>query len=244
MIEIIPAIDIRNGRCVRLVQGSYDAETVYAEDPLVMAQSFKDAGCRRLHLVDLDGARSGRLQHTALLESISRQTGLVTDYSGGIRTDEDIALALGSGAGMVCIGSMSMTDPERVCQWGNTYGRDRIIISVDIRDGLVATHGWERQTLVSWEQLMAPFYEQGFRQFSCTDIGRDGMLSGANLHLYEQISKRFPGLHLIASGGISSIGELQGLRDCGCSGVIIGKAIYEQRITLHELSSFIGYGTH
>lgn len=243
MIEPIPAIDIRNGRCVRLEQGSYDAETIYAEDPVTVAQRFEEAGLRRLHLVDLDGARSGRMQHTELLQTIGRQTGLRIDYSGGIRTEEDVALVLNSGAAMVCIGSMSYTNPDQVIRWGGLHGTERIIISVDLRNGFAATNGWEQQTQTSWEQLIAPFYEEGFRQFSCTDIGRDGMLGGANLHLYAQISKRFPGIDLIASGGISTIGELRQLEASGCTGAIIGKAIYERRITLSELATFMTNGT-
>lgn len=243
MIELIPAIDIRNGRCVRLEQGSYEAETIYAEDPVAVAQRFKDAGLRRLHLVDLDGARCGHMQHIDLLRAISLQTGLLIDYSGGIRTDEDVALALNSGAAMVCIGSRSHTDPEQVIRWGELYGRERIIISADLRDGYVATNGWEQQTQTSWEQLIGPFYEKGFRQFSCTDISRDGMLGGANLHLYGHINKRFPGLDLVASGGISTIGELRQLEASGCTAAIIGKAIYEHRITLSELTTFMANGT-
>ncbi len=238
-IEIIPAIDIIDGKCVRLTQGDYEQKKVYNEDPLEVAKMFEDAGVKRLHTVDLDGARSQHVVNEKVIERIATHTNLVVDFGGGIKSDEDLKKAFGAGAEMVTIGSVAVKEPEMFCEWIEHYGADRIILGADVRNGRISINGWKEEG----EQMLMPFIrqwnERGISKVLCTDISRDGMLQGASVNLYKEIIADFPTLHLIASGGVSCIGDIEQLNEAGIPAVVFGKAIYEGRICLKELERFL-----
>jgi len=238
-MTIIPAIDIIDGKCVRLTKGDYRATTIYHEDPLAMAREFEDAGARRLHLVDLDGARSGQVQNWKVLENLASRTRLQIDFSGGIRTVEEVTRALDTGTRYIALGSLAATAPEKVMEWVTQWGADSFIIGADVRDEQVSIRGWTEQIALSVYELIESYRAGGIRQFFCTDISRDGMLQGSAINLYREILKRSPGIELIASGGVQSVSELEELQSAGCSGVIIGKALYEGKIKWVELQRFL-----
>lgn len=235
----IPAMDLMEGRCVRLSQGAYDRRTTYPTDPEVMARTFADSGVRRLHVVDLDGARAGKPQHLDLLRALARDQRLAIDHSGGVRTSDDVQRVLDAGATFVAIGSMAATAPGTVLRWAERFGADRFILGADTHNGTVATHGWEQRSVLSVDAFLAPFLEVGMRRVFCTDIARDGMLQGPATELYTALLQRHPDLELIASGGIRDAADLRALEEAGCAGAIIGKALYEGHLTLEELGPWL-----
>lgn len=233
-MEIIPAIDLMGGRCVRLSQGDYDRCCVYTGDPVDMAFCFEKAGVRRLHLVDLDGARRGKIVHLDLLRKICSSTRLQVDFSGGIKTGEEVQRILDAGARWVTIGSMAQTNPEEVRCWITKYGTDRIIIAADVRKEQVCINGWQRRSDKTIYDLIEQ-YDGVLRNLMCTDIERDGMFSGPSLELYGKLRTKYPGINLIASGGISSGEDVTALFRLGITSVVIGKAFYEGRLTWEEM---------
>ena len=238
MIELIPAIDLIDGKCVRLTQGDYDSKKIYNEDPLEVAKMFENNGIRRLHVVDLDGAREGRIINYRTLERLAIRTSLVIDFGGGLKTENDLEIAFNSGAEMVTGGSIAVKEPERFVSWISRYGSRKIILGADAKNRKIAINGWQSTT----EQDLIPFIEtyqqQGIRTVICTDIGRDGMLQGPATDLYREIRKALPEIYLIASGGVSSVADIEQLATAGIPAVIFGKAIYEGRIQLNDLTRF------
>ena len=232
---IIPAIDIIDGKCVRLTQGDYAQKKVYNEDPLEVAKRFADAGITRLHLVDLDGAKAKHIVNYKVLERIATRTDLHIDFGGGLKQDEDLRIAFESGAAQITGGTVAVKNPDRFLAWLERYGAERIILGADVKNGKIAVSGWQEE---SQEELL-PFLERylaaGVRYAICTDVSKDGLLQGAALELYADIRERFPDLQLIASGGVTAMEEVNRLREIGCFGAIIGKAIYEGHIRLEEL---------
>ncbi len=235
---IIPAIDIIEGKCVRLTQGDYEQKKVYNEDPLEVAKAYEDHGLQRLHLVDLDGARARHIVNYRVLERLATHTGLHIDFGGGLKSDDDLRIAFDSGARQVTGGTIAAKDPDRFLSWLNRYGSEKIILGADVRDGQIAVSGWQEKTEAELFEYLGHYVDQGILYSICTDISRDGLLQGSAVDLYRQIIERFPDLRLIASGGVTSPEELEHLRNAGCFGAIIGKAIYEGRITLKELQNF------
>lgn len=234
-MEIIPAIDIIDGKCVRLTQGDYAQKKIYNERPLEVARAFEDAGLRRLHLVDLDGARAGAVKNWKVLETIAGKTGLAVDFGGGVKTSADVDIVLNSGAVLVTVGSLAVKDPVLFVSWLEEYGAARFLLGADVRDEKIAVSGWMETTDRWVYDFIQEYMDKGVRQLFCTDVSRDGLLQGPALDLYKNIVGKFPELHFIASGGVSGIDDVRRLAEVGCKGVIIGKAIYEGRITLKEL---------
>ncbi|MGI6525176.1 MAG: 1-(5-phosphoribosyl)-5-[(5-phosphoribosylamino)methylideneamino]imidazole-4-carboxamide isomerase [Bdellovibrionota bacterium] len=231
MITVIPAIDLIEGRCVRLSKGDFSKKTVYG-DPLTIAKTFAESGARYLHLVDLDGAKAGSPQQIHLLESIVKETRLKVDFSGGIRTDSDIKAVFSAGASQITLGSIALKNPELFYQWLDEYGAEKIILASDFRDGLIALSGWTEASEVSLHDFLTTFVKRGGIYTLCTDISRDGMLSGPALNTYQEIQKTFPTLKIIASGGISSRSDITALNQLGLYGVVVGKAFFEGKIPL------------
>jgi phosphoribosylformimino-5-aminoimidazole carboxamide ribotide isomerase len=236
-MEIIPAIDIIDGKCVRLQQGDYAQKTVYNENPLQVARRFEAAGLRRLHLVDLDGAKAGKVTNWKVLESIATHTQLAVDFGGGIQTAADVEVILNSGAVYAAVGSVAVKSEALFTAWLQQFGPEKFLLGADVREENIAVKGWTETTTVNIFDFVQNMMQKGVQQFFCTDIGKDGMLQGPSLDLYKRLLTRFAGLQLIASGGVSSIEDLKALREAGCSGAIIGKAIYEGKIGLEELVS-------
>lgn len=236
----IPAIDLLEGKAVRLTQGAYDSAKIYAEDPVVLAKTFEDAGCTHLHLVDLEGARMGIVQHMSVLEEIAQKTSLTIDFSGGLSEIGHIEDAIHAGASWVGIGSKAVTDPSWVKQVIETIGADRILLSADARDGYVATKGWTQTSNVTLTEHIRTYLDAGVCRMVVTDIGRDGMLQGPSIELYKSLLAQFrgDGLNLIASGGISGIADLESCQAIGCAAVVIGKAYYEGHLSLEEIVGF------
>jgi phosphoribosylformimino-5-aminoimidazole carboxamide ribotide isomerase len=235
MIDVIPAIDLIDGACVRLTKGDYGTKQVYEKDPLVMAKRFEDAGIKRLHLVDLDGAKAGKVVNLSVLENLVNETNLEIDFGGGIKTDNDLKSVLNAGAKWLTIGSLAVKDSEKMKSWIQTYGAELFILGADVRDGNIAVSGWLETSNMHWESFMLDYYQSGVRQFLCTDISRDGMLNGPSIELYKEIMMRFPDCYLIASGGVSGKHDLVELDEAKIPAVVLGKAIYEGRITLNEI---------
>jgi phosphoribosylformimino-5-aminoimidazole carboxamide ribotide isomerase len=233
-MRLIPAIDILNGQCVRLVKGDYNQKTIYNENPLEVAKSFEANGLKYVHLVDLDGAKSNGIVNYKTIESIAKNTSLSIDFGGGIKSRSDLETAFNAGAKQVTIGSLAVKNPELVSEWITTFGADKIILGADIDNGNIATNGWKEKS--NWELFdFLTFYKtKGIETVICTDISKDGMLQGSNADLYQKLISEF-NLNIIASGGVSSLEELKTLRQMGCDGAIIGKAIYEGKITLKQL---------
>lgn len=238
MIELIPAIDIIEGRCVRLSQGDYDTKKVYG-DPVEMARMFEDHGFRRLHVVDLDGAKSKHVVNLDTLRAITRETNLTVDFGGGVKTDEDLQKVFDAGATLATAGSIAISQPELYLEWLGRYGAEHLILGADVREGKVSINGWLEDSDVCLTDYLERYMTAGTHNVLCTEISRDGMLSGPALPLYEDIMKRYPQCHLIASGGVSSIEDLRRLEASGIPAVVFGKAIYEGRIDLKELSEFM-----
>lgn len=238
MLTIIPAIDLIDGKCVRLSKGDYDQKTVYNEDPLEVAKAFQDHGLQRLHLVDLDGAKEKHVVNWRMLDKIASKTDLIIDFGGGIKTDEDIEVVFNSGANMATIGSIAVTDKTLFYSWFEKYGPDRIILGADVNEKKIAVAGWLETTDMELFEFLEEYLSRGVKHVLCTDISKDGMLEGTSMELYEELLQKFPDIGLIASGGIASINELHILDKMNVSGAIIGKAIYEGKITLKDLQEF------
>lgn len=236
MIKIIPAIDIINGHCVRLSQGDYQRITDYSESPTAMAENFEALGFKRLHVVDLDGARSGKVINIKALKEITSRTNLIVDFGGGIKSEEDLKNVFEAGASAVSIGSIAVSDPDIVSLWADSFGAEKFIISADVRDNIVRTNGWTKNSGITLNQLISRYRNKNIRRVLCTDISRDGMLCGSNIELYQTIMEQFPDCKLIASGGISSLDDIKKLDEAKIPAVVIGKAIYEQQINLEELA--------
>ncbi len=234
MIELIPAIDIINGQCVRLTKGDYDQKTVYGA-PLEMAQEFERIGYKRLHMVDLDGAKSKHIVNTSVLSSCAKETRLTIDFGGGIKTDADIETAFQNGAAMVTVGSIAVTQPELFMRWLEKYGADRMILGADVRNGKISINGWKEDSAEDLLPFLKKYVDAGVTNVLCTEISKDGTLTGPSLSLYQRIMDAYPTLHLIASGGVSSIDDIDALDKAGIPAVVFGKAIYEGRIDLREL---------
>lgn len=234
-MRIIAAIDIIDGQCVRLTRGDFNRRTLYRADPVDLAREMEDNGIRYLHLVDLDGARTGSIKNHKVLEGIASATSLAVDFSGGIRSDEDICLAFGSGALQVTIGSIAVSRPELLRQWLDQHGPEKIILGADFRERKVATGGWLETSERDIADFLREYRSAGIRYALCTDISRDGMLQGASVDTYRELTA-VEGLRVIASGGIASAQDLRELRDAGCEGAVTGKALLEGRITFNEIA--------
>ena len=237
-MEIIPAIDIIDGKCVRLTQGDYAQKTIYNENPLEVARQFEDAGLQRLHLVDLDGAREGRVRNWKVLETLSSKTSLKIDFGGGIKQEEDLSIVFNSGTAYATIGSLAVRQEALFTDWIKRYGADRFLLGADVKNEKIAIGGWLEITDIWIYDFIEKYTSLGIRQIFCTDVSKDGKLEGPSLNLYREVLRQFPDLHLIASGGVSSLQDLDELQKAGCLGAIVGKAIYEGRITLKELVRF------
>ena len=239
MIELIPAIDLIEGKCVRLTQGDYATRKIYNEDPLEVAKQFEDHGLHRLHLVDLDGAKAGHIVNYRILERIATRTSLLIDFGGGLKQEDDLEIAFESGAQKVTGGSIAVKDPQTFTQWISKFGSERIILGADAKDKKIAISGWEEKTDLELIPFIQSFHHQGITQVICTDIARDGMLAGPAIELYQEILDSLPNLTLIASGGVSSVADIERLDEAGIPAVIFGKAIYEGRIQLKDLLPFL-----
>jgi phosphoribosylformimino-5-aminoimidazole carboxamide ribotide isomerase len=235
-IEIIPAIDIMHGKCVRLTQGDYASTKIYNEHPLEVARQFEDAGLKRLHLVDLDGAREGRVRNWKVLEAIAGKTRLQIDFGGGISTANDLQIVFESGAIYATIGSMAVKNEALVKEWFLLYGPENFLLGADVRNENISITGWTVDTEINIYDFIDNYLELGIKQIFCTDIMLDGAMKGPSLELYKKITERFPLLHFIASGGIRSLDDIYKLEEMGCKSAIVGKAIYEGFITLKELA--------
>lgn len=237
-MQIIPAIDIIEGKCVRLTQGDYAQKTIYNEDPLEVARQFEDAGLQRLHLVDLDGAKAGVVKNWKVLESIASATSLVIDFGGGIKKEEDLNIIFNSGAALATIGSLAVKNEALFVQWLEQFGADKFLLGADVKDEKIAVGGWLETTDIWIYDFIENYIRHGITQLFCTDVSKDGKLEGPSVALYKNIIGKFPSLHFIASGGVSSATDLDQLKEIGCSGAIVGKAIYENRIPISLLSRF------
>lgn len=235
MIEIIPAIDIFDGKCVRLSQGDFTNKKIYSDNPLEIARGFENAGLKRLHIVDLDGAKNGKLKNLRVLENIASKTTLTIDFGGGIKTDADIQAVFDAGAKMASIGSIAVKNAERFFTWLEKYGGERILVGADVKNEKLAINGWQTETKIEILPFLRKYYAKGVTQAFVTDIAKDGLLQGSANELYAKIIGEIPGLKLIASGGVSKIEDVRKLEKIGCAGVIIGKAIYEGKIALSNL---------
>ncbi|MBR4920583.1 MAG: 1-(5-phosphoribosyl)-5-[Prevotella sp.] len=233
-IELIPAIDIINGQCVRLTKGDYDQKTIYGE-PLDMALEFERIGFQRLHVVDLDGAKSKHIVNETVLRSLATETHLIIDFGGGIKTDEDIEKAFANGAKMVTVGSIAVTQPELFMGWLEKYGAERMILGADVRNGKISINGWKEDSEEDLLPFLKKYVEAGVRNVLCTEISKDGTLAGPAIDLYQRVMDAYPELHLIASGGVSSIDDIKALNQADIPAVVFGKAIYEGKINLKEL---------
>lgn len=237
-MQIIPAIDIIAGNCVRLTQGDYAQETRYSEDPLDVAKAFEQAGLQRVHVVDLEGAKAGKIMNASVLETIAAHTTLQVDFGGGIHTEEAVQQVIDAGATWVTIGSVAVKAKEKLNGWLDTFGVERFMLGADVKGTQLAISGWTETT----DQEILPFIEywasRGIRQVFCTDISKDGQLAGPSLELYQTILQRFPDIYFIASGGVSAMEDVMALEQLGCSAAIVGKAIYEKRITLQQMADW------
>lgn len=238
MIEIIPAIDVIDGKCVRLTKGDYDRKTIYAEDPLDVARMMEDVGCKRLHLVDLDGAKSSHIVNYRVLERIANGTNLIIDFGGGLKSDDDLRIAFESGAAMITGGSIAVKDPATFQGWIDQYGSEKIILGADTRNGKISTSGWIDDSDLDIIPFVKDYMAKGINKVISTDINVDGMLTGPSIGLYKEMLAEMPNLYLIASGGVSAMHDIEALANAGVPAVIVGKAIYENRITIKELEQF------
>ena len=239
MIELIPAIDLIDGKCVRLSQGDYAQKKVYDERPEEVAKAFEDAGVRRLHVVDLDGAKAQHIVNWRTLERISSQTSLEVDFGGGLKSDDDLKMAFECGASMVTGGSIAVKNPDVFYGWVQQYGGERIILGADVQEEKLAVSGWQEVTSIDLMPFLKDNMEKGLKKTICTDISKDGMLQGPSVTLYEKILNEFPDLYLIASGGVSSLEDIEALERAKVPAVIFGKAIYEGRIQLQDFKRFL-----
>jgi phosphoribosylformimino-5-aminoimidazole carboxamide ribotide isomerase len=234
-MRIIPAIDIIDGKCVRLTQGDYAQKKVYNENPLEVARTFEAAGLKYLHLVDLDGAKTGKVMNWKVIESITGNTGLQVDFGGGIKTEDEIAMLFSAGVKQVNLGSIAVKNRDLVQTWIGAYGADKIILSADVKNEKIAIGGWLEDSSIAIEDFVMDYLNKGIQYITCTDISTDGMLSGPNVPLYSKLLRTFPAIKLIASGGVSGMEDLENLKHISVDGVIVGKAIYEGRVDIEEL---------
>lgn len=239
MIEIIPAIDIIDGKCVRLSQGDYNSKKIYSENPVEIAKEFEAHGISRLHVVDLDGAASHHVVNYKTLDQIASRTSLIIDFGGGIKSDEDLVIAFENGAQMVTLGSVAVKEPQRFEKWLNTYGQEKIILGADAKDEKIAINGWKEDSSINLFSFLDDYIKKGVTKVLCTDISKDGMLEGPSVDLYKKIMETYPDLHLIASGGVSSVDDICRLEEAGIPAVVFGKALYEGKINLKDLYRFI-----
>lgn len=237
-MQIIPAIDIIEGKCVRLTEGDYAQKKIYNENPLEVALRFEDTGLTRLHLVDLDGAKAGAVKNWKVLEQIAGKTGLVIDFGGGLKKEEDVRIVFNSGARWATVGSIAVKEEATFVSWLNQYGPDAFLLGADVRNEKIAVSGWLETTDTWIYDFIEKYQEKGIRQLFCTDVSKDGRLEGPSVDLYKNIVSKFPEIHFIASGGVSSLADLDALQEAGCQGAIVGKAIYENRIRLEDLKRF------
>ncbi|SEV84380.1 1-(5-phosphoribosyl)-5-[(5-phosphoribosylamino)methylideneamino] imidazole-4-carboxamide isomerase [Prevotella sp. khp7] len=235
MIELIPAIDIINGQCVRLTKGDYGQKTIYRDSPAEVAKEFEEIGFTRLHVVDLDGAKSKHIVNDNVLRRITTETCLTVDFGGGIKTDEDIEKAFASGASMVTIGSIAVTQPDLFMGWLKKYGAERIILGADVRHGKISINGWKEDSAEDLLPFLQKYVDAGVKNVLCTEISKDGTLAGPAIDLYKEVMAAYPEMHLIASGGVSSLDDIKALDAAGIPAVVFGKAIYEGKINLNEL---------
>ena len=239
MLQLIPAIDIIGGQCVRLTKGDYDSKTVYDLRPLDFAKEIEALGYRRLHMVDLDGARSSHVVNIEVLNEVAMHTNLQIDFGGGIKTDADLEAVFENGATFATIGSVAAKEPQLMDRWIARYGADRLILGADVKDGFVCISGWKEKSRQRLMPFLQSYYAKGIRQVLCTDISKDGMLQGPAVELYKEIMQQLPHLHLIASGGVSCEEDIARLDSAGIPAVVFGKAIYEGKIDLKQLFSKI-----
>lgn len=237
-MDIIPAIDIIEGKCVRLTHGDYSQKKIYNENPLEVARQFEDAGLQRLHLVDLDGAKEGKVKNWKVLESIAAKTGMVIDFGGGIKTEKDVQIVFDSGAALATVGSIAVKDEALFVSWLEQFGAQKFLLGADVKEEKLTVSGWTEQTNIWIYDFIQQYIEKGVQQIFCTDVAKDGALAGPSTELYQNIIKKFENLHFIASGGVSNIDDVYRLKDIGCKGVIIGKAIYENKISMLQLKKF------
>ncbi|MEY5044928.1 MAG: 1-(5-phosphoribosyl)-5-[(5-phosphoribosylamino)methylideneamino]imidazole-4-carboxamide isomerase [Bacteroidota bacterium] len=237
-MEIIPAIDIIDGKCVRLTEGNYASKTVYEASPLEMAKQYESLGFKRLHLVDLDGAKAGKVTNWKIVEDIAAHTQLVLDFGGGVKTSAEVKRIIDLGVQYVTVGSIAAKHPEEFKNWLISFGTDKFFLGADVRDNKIMTGGWLDATEIDVMNFIEDYMHLGVNHFFCTDISKDGKLMGPSIDLYRSMIESLPGLHLVASGGVSSMEDLQDLKAIGCKGAIVGKAIYEGKIDLKVLSSF------
>lgn len=238
-MEIIPAIDIIDGKCVRLTQGDYSQKTVYNENPLEVAKEFEDAGIKRLHLVDLDGAKAGSVKNWKVLEVIAGKTQLIIDFGGGIKTEKDVHIVFDSGATLATVGSIAVKNEEELVKWFSQFGAEKFLLGADVKGEKIAVAGWLETTDIWIYDFIEKYVQHSIVQLFCTDVSKDGKLEGPSTELYKNIITKFPELYFIASGGVSSLNDLDELQNIGCKGAIVGKAIYEGRISLNEIKKFI-----
>lgn len=236
-IELIPAIDIIDGKCVRLTKGDYGQKKVYNDDPVAQAKEFEKLGMKRLHVVDLDGAKAKHVVNVDVLRGITAATGLKVDFGGGIKSDDDIEKAFAAGASLVTIGSIAVSQPDTFMRWLDRYGADKVILGADVRNGLVSINGWKEDTSEKLLPLLARYVKAGVKNVLCTEISRDGTLSGPSTDLYREVMEAFPGIHLIASGGVGRNEDIIELDEAGIPAVVFGKAWYEGKINLEELKA-------
>jgi len=237
-MQIIPAIDLIDGKCVRLTQGDYSQKTIYNENPVEVAKSFEAAGLKRLHLVDLDGAKAGKVTNWQVLENIATATGLIIDFGGGIKTEKDVDIVLSSGARFATIGSIAVKNEAIFTEWIQKYGPDQFLLGADVKNALITIGGWLETTKISVFDFIEKYQKKGIQHVFCTDVSKDGLLQGPSLPLYQEIIQKFPALYFIASGGVSSLEDLIELKKIGCCAAIVGKAIYEGKVSLEQLSQF------
>ena len=238
-MELIPAIDLIDGKCVRLTQGDYSQKITYSDDPIQMAQTFEALGIRRLHLVDLDGAKARRVVNWAVLAGIVKATQLQVDFGGGVQSDEDLERVFEAGAQQVTAGSIAVRERERVVRWLERYGAERIILGADVREGHIAIHGWQERSQLELMAFLKDYTALGLQYCICTDVSKDGLLQGTALALYQRIRLQFPDLKLIASGGVRHLQDLEALRDMGCHGAIVGKALYEGTLSKNDIQTYL-----
>lgn len=235
MIELIPAIDLIDGKCVRLTKGDYDQKKVYNEDPVAQAKEFEKMGFKRLHMVDLDGAKSHHIVNEKVLKAVTEATNLIVDFGGGIKTEDDIEKAFNAGAAMVTVGSVAVTNPKLFLGWLEKYGADKIILGADVRNGKISINGWKEDSDESLTDFLRTYVDHGIKNVLCTEISKDGTLAGPAVELYKDIMKAYPDMHLIASGGVSSTEDIMQLESEGIPAVVFGKAYYEGRIEVSKL---------
>ncbi len=235
MIELIPAIDIINGQCVRLTKGDYNQKKIYNDNPAEVAKHFENLGFKRLHVVDLDGAKSKHLVNESVLSDITTKTSLIVDFGGGIKTEEDLEKAFAAGAAMVTVGSIAVTQPDLFIKWLDKYGADRLILGADVRNGKISINGWKEDSAEDLLPFLKQYIDRGIKNVLCTEISKDGTLQGPAINLYKEIMAAYPQLHLIASGGVSCNRDIQNLNTAGIPAVVFGKAFYEGRIKVEEL---------